>query len=215
MTSRNNTQSDSKSKALLIWLAGGVLVIGLIAVVLAGASGQSAGADHPDLQGSVEISGDSLSRYTADEIDPDFGEKVPEISGSDFEGNPVSIEHNGKPKAILFLAHWCQFCQAEVPVVQDWLDQNQVPEGVEFISVATSVDRGRVNFPPSDWLEGEGWSVPVILDSSPQQDVYRAYGAGGFPFWAFVDGDGNLISRASGAGRVDIDEWMTQLQSMA
>lgn len=215
MTSRNKTKTDSKAKTLLIWLGGGVAVIGLVAVVLSGAGGESAGADHPDLQGVPVVTGSALSRFTAGAADPDTGERVPSVVGSDFEGNPVSIEANGKPKAILFLAHWCPHCRAEVPVVQDWLDENQVPEGVEFISVATSIDRGSVNFPPSDWLEGEGWSVPVIVDSSPQQEIYRAYGAGGFPFWAFVDGDLNLISRASGEGQVDVGSWMAVLESIA
>ena len=142
------------------------------------------------------------------------GETRIAVSGADFDGRTVTIDTaNGTPKMILFLAHWCPHCQAEVPVIQDWIDANGMPEGVDFVSVATGIDRGRTNFPPSDWLEDEGWEVPLILDSNTSE-VFGSYGAGGFPFWAFVDGDGALITRASGQGQVDLDVWVPALQGL-
>jgi hypothetical protein len=31
---------------------------------------------------------------------------MPEIQGEDFQGNTVSITNDGRPKAIILLAHW-------------------------------------------------------------------------------------------------------------
>ncbi len=207
MTSRSN--SSSNAKTLLLWLGGAVVVIGLVALVVGGNS-SSAGSDHPDLQGAPVVTGDSLPRFVSAQSDSAIGSPVPEVTGADFDGNPVRIENNGKAKMILFIAHWCGFCQAEVPEVTAWLAANSVPDNVEFISVATSVDRLAVNFPPSDWLEREDWPVPVILDSAASE-AYVAYGAGGFPFWAMVDPQGNLLARISGQGQANLTDWTTIL----
>lgn len=212
MSSR--AQNSSNAKTLLIWLGGAVVVIGLIAVVLAGAGGSGGGSDHPDLQGAPTVTGDFLAQFPTSGVENSAGRPVPLVQGADFDGTPVSIENNGKPKMILFLAHWCPHCQREVPEVMDYLETNTIPDEVEFISVATSIDRSRPNFPPSSWLEDEGWSVPLILDS-PGSETYVAYGAGGFPFWAMVDANGNLITRVSGEGRVDLAAWTDLLSDLA
>ena len=211
MTSRSKASSGSNAKTLLIWLGGVIAVIGLVFVVISG--GTSTGGDHPDLQGSPVVTGDSLAPLVAGQADTEAGSPVPEVRGADFDSTPVTIENNGKAKMILFLAHWCPNCQAEVPEVVDWLAQNEVPADVEIIAVATSISRTRDNFPPSDWLEDENWPVPVILDSSSSA-AGIAFGVSAFPIWAMVDADGNLITRISGAGQVDLSLWTTALSSL-
>ena len=213
MTSRS-TSNTSNAKTLLIWLGGAIAVIGLVAVVLASGSSSEGGADHPDLQGAPVVTGDSLAPLTQGaQVDPEAGSPTPTVVGADFDGNPVSIENNGKAKMILFLAHWCPNCRAEVPEVTRWLAENQVPDNVEIISVVTSITRGRDNFPPSAWLEDENWPVPVVLDSATSE-VGIAYGVSLFPLWAMVDADGNLIQRISGAGQVNMDFWTQTLAAL-
>ncbi len=211
MTSRSNTQTGSNAKTLLIWLGGAVAVIGLVAVVISGAG--SSGSEHPDLQGAPVVTGDSLTPLVSGQADPEAGQPVPEVRGADFDGTPVTIENNGKAKMIIFLAHWCPNCQAEVPEVVSWLAQNQLPADVEMIAVATSISRTRANFPPSDWLDSENWPVPVILDS-PSSSVGVAYGASAFPIWAMVASDGTLVGRITGSGQVDLDVWTTALSTL-
>ncbi|MDH3540135.1 MAG: TlpA family protein disulfide reductase [Acidimicrobiia bacterium] len=211
MTSRSKTQSGSNAKTLLIWLGGAIAVIGLVAIVVSG--GTSSGSDHPDLQGAPTVTGERLARFVTGQADAEAGKPVPEVRGADFDGTPVTIENNGKAKLLLFLAHWCPNCQAEVPEVVDWLAQNEVPADVEIMAVATSISRTRDNFPPSDWLERENWPLPVILDS-PSSEVGIAFGASAFPIWAMVDADGNLVTRISGAGQVDLNLWTTALSSL-
>ena len=212
MTSRTDTQNSSNAKTLLIWLGGAVVVLGLVALVVSGAGGS--GDTHPDLQGAPTVSGDPLVPLPSGATsDPATGNPVPTVVGADFDGNPVSIENNGKAKMVIFLAHWCPNCQEEVPEVTAWLEQNTLPDNVEIVSVATSINRTRDNFPPSDWLKGEGWPVPVVLDSAASE-VSVAYGVGAFPLWAMVDADGNLITRITGSGQIDLGFWAEALSSL-
>ena len=37
-------------------------------------------------------------------------------------------------------------------MVQAFVDRSGIPPGVEFISVVTSIDDARPNFPPDEWL---------------------------------------------------------------
>jgi thiol-disulfide isomerase/thioredoxin len=121
---------------------------------------------------------------------------APEVRGSSFDGAPVAIAHDGRPKVVLFVAHWCPHCQREVALIQDWVDSGAVPEGVDLISVATSIDPARPNYPPDAWFQREGWTVPVIVD--PTNSVANAYGLPAFPYWVFIGPDGTIRARAIG-----------------
>ena len=108
----------------------------------------------------------------------------------------VAIKADGKPKLIVFLAHWCPHCQREVPVVQAWIDANGMPAGVELISVVTAIDPNRPNYPPDAWLASEHWQVPVIVDATGQ--VATSYGLTAFPYWVAVGADGTVAQRLTG-----------------
>jgi thiol-disulfide isomerase/thioredoxin len=128
--------------------------------------------------------------------DPAVGQPIPEIQGSSFDGTPVSIKADGRPKLIVLLAHWCPHCQREVPVVQAWLDAKGMPAGVDIISVATAIDPNRPNYPPDAWLAREHWGVPVIVDADGQ--IATQYGLTAFPFWVTVRADGTVAQRLTG-----------------
>ncbi len=70
--------------------------------------------------------------------------------------------------------------------------------GVDIVTVVTAYRPAWDNWPPGDWLEREGWSPEVIRDDAASS-VYRAYGAGPFPYWVFLDGDGAVVLRVAGA----------------
>jgi len=86
---------------------------------------------------------------------------------------------------------------AEEEAVQAWLDAGGGVEGVEIVSVLTSMNSSQPNYPPSEWMEREGWTSPMIRDGDGNE-VLAAYGAGGFPYYVFADGDGNVVRRSSG-----------------
>jgi thiol-disulfide isomerase/thioredoxin len=144
----------------------------------------------------VTVSGDSLPAF-AEGDDPAVGLPAPTLQGEDFRGQPVAVADDGRPKAIVFLAHWCPHCQREVPVIQDWLDAEGAPQDVDLYSVATSIDPAQPNYPPDAWLEREGWTVPVLVDDADDAAA-TAFGLTVFPYFVFVDADGNVVARASG-----------------
>lgn len=142
----------------------------------------------------VSVSGAALPPLG--ETDAAIGMQIPEVEGETFAGARTRIDNDGA-KMIVFLAHWCPHCQAEVPVVQSWLDAGGLPGGVEILSVATATDPAQPNYPPSEWLEREGWSVPVLVDDEGSSTA-AAFGVNSYPFFVFVDGDGKVHHRASG-----------------
>lgn len=143
------------------------------------------------------VSGTALPDFSNDPLsDGAVGSPIPTVSGTDFVGEPVIIEADGRAKIILFLAHWCSHCRAEVPLVQAWIDGGGLPGGIDFVSVATSISPSRDNYPPDRWLENENWSPPVLADTT--NEVGRIFGLSGFPYWVFVDAEGRVAGRRAG-----------------
>jgi len=188
--------SNAKSKSTLWWIVGGVVGLGLI-VALAASIATEPEVDAAIGFGTPTVEGDTLPVYAAGSEDVALGLTAPSVTGADWNGTPVTIEPDGTPKIVIFLAHWCPHCQAEVPVLQEWVDAGNLPDDVELISVATSTDRLRPNWPPQDWLEEEGWTAPVIMDDEIGT-VAGNYGMSGTPFYVVLDGESKNLGRLSG-----------------
>lgn len=178
------------------WLLPVVMALVVITGLVATAFLVNRDAEQP-VAAAPTVSGQPLPVFNTGGDDPAIGMLAPTVDGIDFDGDTVRIDHDGIAKAIVFLAHWCPHCQAEVPVVQEWLDQRGLPEGVQLYSVSTSVDPARPNYPPAEWLRDEGWTVPLITDDV-RSSVADAYGLSAFPFWVFVNADGTVAGRTSG-----------------
>lgn len=176
------------------WLLGGLIVVGalLVAVVVAGG-----GDDGTDVAQTAEVAidGDALPRLP-DGRDPAVGRQAPSITGTSFDGTSVSIEP-GRPTIVVFLAHWCPACQAEVPLLTKYFADDGLPEGVDVVAVSTGVDATRPNHPPSAWLEEEGWPTPVLRDSA-DAEAAAAFGLTGYPFLVGIDAEGRVVAREVG-----------------
>lgn len=145
-----------------------------------------------------EVAGEPLPPLEDPGDDPAVGMQLPEVVGTDYDGRPAAIDPgDGRAKVVMVLAHWCPHCQAEVPVVQGWLNDNGVPEDVDLYSVSTSVDESAPNYPPQDWLEREGWTPAVIADDDAGT-ARNILGVSGYPFFIFVAPDGSVVGRQSG-----------------
>ena len=173
------------------WVLGGVAAVSLVATVLLTMNGGGFEFGEP------AVSGNALPTLVDPAADPAIGLPIPPVDGAGFDGAPVALSSDGRAKIILFLAHWCSHCQAEVPVVQRWIDGGGLPDGVDLYSVATGIAETRSNFPPDAWLEREGWTAPVIVDDA-SSGVGTAYGLSAFPYWVFVYPDGTVAGRVTG-----------------
>ena len=181
------------NKGVIAAIGAAVVLAALVAFV----AGDGGGAPDPDTPyGVVEVEG-ALPDYAGPD-DAAVGLPMPVAQGTNLGGEALTLGPTGSPQGILFLAHWCSHCQAEVPAVQQWLDDTGGVPGTDIVSVATGIDPGRGNYSPHDWLSREGWEPPVLWDDEASS-VLRAYGGTRFPFWAFVDGDGTVIFRVEGS----------------
>ncbi|REK36411.1 MAG: TlpA family protein disulfide reductase [Actinobacteria bacterium] len=181
----------------ILAIVGGVVGLALIVLLAISIAGETE-VDASIGYGDPVVTGQTLPVYnSAAAEDVAVGMPGPEVVGADWEDNEVTITADGRPKIVLFLAHWCPHCQNEVPPVQAWLDAGNLPDDVDLYSVATSTDRLRPNWPPQDWLEEEGWTVPVIMDDQIGT-VAGSFGMAGTPFYVVLDGDNNVVRRISG-----------------
>ncbi|MGB7861407.1 MAG: TlpA disulfide reductase family protein [Acidimicrobiia bacterium] len=198
MTKQTVAPSKSEPKvnrSTILWVIGGVVALALIVLMALSIANEPA-IDTSIGFGEVTAEGNPIP-FLAEGGDPTIGFPAPTVSGADWNGVPTTIEADGRPKLIVFLAHWCPHCQAEVPEVQAWLDAGNLPDDVDIYSVTALTNPTRTNWPPQDWLEAEGWTVPVIMDDA-ESTVATAYGMTGTPFWVVLDGENNNLGRVSG-----------------
>jgi hypothetical protein len=72
-----------------------------------------------------------------------------------------------------------------------------MPDGVQLVALSTSINRAQPNYPPSAWLEREGWTAPTLIDDA-NSSALKALGMSSFPGFVFVDGSGAVVSRTTG-----------------
>lgn len=150
------------------------------------------------VSGQVTITGTPLAQFPESGADKAVGQTFPDMSGVKVtDSSPLSITNDGRPKVVLFIAHWCPHCQKEVPLISQYLAQNGMPAGVDLYTVATSTNETRPNYPPNPWLVKEQWPVKTIADNE-KNDAASAYGVTGFPYFVVVGADGKVITRTSG-----------------
>ena len=172
-----------------------ILVLGLAIAIGVTLSSEPVAAGLPE--GETTVTGDLLPEFAGENDDNvAAGLAAPIFSAPNENSEIVSLEKNGNAKALLFLAHWCGYCQKEVPVVQEFINSAGVPTGIDVIAIATSIDRGRENYPPQKWLADEGWSETQLYDID--REIGNAYGLSAFPYWVFLDKDLNVVARRTG-----------------
>lgn len=196
-TATRKRDQQTNSRSTLLWVVGGVLGLALIVWLAISIAGET-DIDPSVAFGDVTVEGQPLP-FLADPTtaDPALGFSAPTVTGSDFDGTSHTVGADGRPKILIFLAHWCPHCQAEVPEVQAWIDQGGLPAEVDMYSFTVLTEHVRPNWPPEEWLEEEGWTPPVIMDDE-EQSIVTAYGMRGTPFYVVLDGENNNLGRFSG-----------------
>ena len=134
--------------------------------------------------------------------DAAVGSAAPIISGTGFDGAPLTIGPGDGPYMVVFLAHWCPHCNAEIPRLLEWYDSGAVPAGFQVYGITTATDRSRANYPPQPWLESRGWPWRALPDQSNGDGApgvaATAFGADGWPYMVLVGADGTVRARTSG-----------------
>lgn len=129
--------------------------------------------------------------------DPALGETIADFDAQTINGGEFNSIEPGVARIYSVLAHWCPFCQQELPEISDWLDENDLGSDVEFVAAAVSVDPGRDNYPPGDWFVREDFTGTVIVDNA-QSKLMDILGTQSFPFLVAVDASGTVVERFSG-----------------
>ena len=202
MTTTSAPESSSRG-FLIAMIALVVIGMALVAVVATTIGGDDGIPLADEQTAEVEVDGDRLAPLAGGVsvgvagTDPVVGQTAPSMVGTDFAGEEVTIEADGRPKVVYFLAHWCPHCQEEVPAVQALIDEGLQPEDLDIYAVSTAVDAGNGNYPPQAWLEREGLTATVVRDDA-QGTAFASYGGTGFPYAIFLDGDNEVVARAAG-----------------
>jgi cytochrome c biogenesis protein CcmG, thiol:disulfide interchange protein DsbE len=193
----------SKTTPIIIGVVGVVVVMLIVAVVIASTTGNKKSSDANAVEFQpVKVIGSNLPNEYSDSqgqnLDVAAGSQAPELQGKGFLGNPIDIKADGKPKVVIFFAHWCPHCQREVPILSQWLQANmsKYPK-VSFYGVATASDPTKPNYPPSAWLKREKWPTPVMADDNAY-DAANSFGLGAYPYMVALDGQNKVITRTSG-----------------
>ena len=173
-----------------------VLGIAAVLAVVLSRPGTSTTAATPQVR-PVSTTGNPLPRFDTATSDAAVGMTIPTVTGTSFDGSPVSISNDGKAKVVLFVAHWCPHCRREVPLLASALRQTPLPPNVEMITISTGVNANAPNYPPSEWLAGVKWPTPVLADDG-ESSAASAYGLTGFPYFVFVDAHNQVVARSSG-----------------
>jgi thiol-disulfide isomerase/thioredoxin len=181
---------------------GVIALVAVVAVVVVAAGGsnddgKTAKPAEFETAPQLTIDGTSLPRLDTSTRDAAVGTAAPTIDTVDFQGKPVKAGGaGGSPYALVFLAHWCPHCQAEVPRLVDLAQGDQIG-GVKVIGVPTGTTNQAPNYPPSEWLAREHWPFSIALDNAKTKAA-QAFGIPGYPYFVFVDAQGNVAGRRSG-----------------
>jgi thiol-disulfide isomerase/thioredoxin len=178
------------------------LVLVALTVALVGSVGvasSSASVAGRELSKRIVVTGRKLKSSSRIETsaDPAIGKPAPGLTGQGFDGKTVTFVADGKPRIMIFLAHWCPHCQATVPRLVKLAVQGKLA-AVEIDTVTTNTSKDLPNYPPSKWLKREKWPFKPVLADDAHAHALLAFGGDAFPFFVFIDASGKIVARASG-----------------
>jgi len=158
----------------------------------------------------------TLPPFEQGQPDAALGVALGEVAGPEYysEADVAIDPADGTIRAWMVWAHWCPYCQQELPALTDWYAANadNYPN-VELLSVTTSIDPARGN-PLEPYLDDLQLSFPAIVDAD--LSLAEQFGASAFPFWVFTAPDGTTLLRVAGLLEVDqVAEIFDQLNGLS
>ena len=206
-----SARARSERTPIVLIAVAGIALLALAAIVASTLTSQPAAAEAIEVS-DVTVDGQALPAWQAGQEDQAVGLAAPSATGWGPNHTAVDVTPGGEPMILAFMAHWCPHCQNELPVVSEWMQRGGA-DGLEVVAVSTSVDEAKPNYPPSAWFERESFGGPVLVDDEAGS-VASAYGLTSFPFFVFVNADGEVAGRVGGELSAEqLDAAVEQLQS--
>lgn len=138
------------------------------------------------------------------------GEAAPSLELKDLQGAPHKLEEfRGKPVVLNFWATWCVPCAAEMPLLSEM--QEQYKDKIVFIAASIDDDDAKPEI-PGFVKKHKGDALTVMtgatLDSLDDFKLKQV-----MPGTVFIDAEGNIVDRLSGA--LKRDQLEDRLQKLA
>jgi len=156
-----------------------------------------------------------LPPFEQGQPDAALGVVLGDVAGVDYytDAEMTVNPADGTARAWLVWAHWCPYCQRELPPLSDWYNENaDLYPNVELISVTSSIDPARGN-PLEPYLDELQLPFPAIVD--PDLALAEQFGLSAYPFWVFTAGDGATLLRVAGFLEIEqVAEIFGQLESL-
>lgn len=173
------------------------------------ASGASAAA-------APDVPAGTLPPFEQGQPDAALGVVLGEVAGPEYySGSDLTVDpSDGTIRAWMVWAHWCPYCQQELPALDEWYTTNadNYPN-VELLTVTTSIDEARGN-PLEPYLDDLQLSFPAIVDGD--LSLAEQFGASAFPFWVFTAPDGSTLLRIAGYLEIEqVAEIFDQLSTLS
>ena len=238
MNAEHKGPKINKKSSPTKWIVGGIAVVLVViaaTAIVGGGSDKSSNSTadssasvNSDGSGGTGDSGDAPAKsaeyqpvtYTGTALpaledsvpaagaDPAVGTVAPVLKGFSFNGMEMTVKASGNPVLLVFLAHWCPHCNAEIPRLIEWKESGDLPETVQVVGITTGSRDDQANWPPSEWIVNMQWPWPVMADSEAQ-DAALAMGVSGYPGLILIGGDGKVLARRSGEASItDLNTWL-------
>ncbi len=165
--------------------------------------------------GTITVnSGTDLPLYIpAASTDAAVGQTIAGFEAQTIDGGTFNSIEPGVARIYSMLAHWCPFCNEELPEIVEWLAENDLGDDIEFVAGAVAVDSTRDNYPAADWFDDLGYDGTIIVDN-PQAKLMSIMGTNSFPFLVAVDASGQVVERISGVStKAQLDSVLAALRS--
>lgn len=169
--------SSDGNRTLLLVLAGFtaivIIIIAIVAIVSASGGGDAENFT-PNDDGLIPV-----------------GKKAPDFSAKALDGGKVSLADGGSKKAtmLVFFATWCPHCQAEAPVIADFVDQYKDLQ-IDMIGMDGQDNQKKVG----EFVDKYGIDAPTTYDP-PLGTTYKV---SGYPTVYILDGKGKVVFAHSG-----------------
>lgn len=135
--------------------------------------------------------------YSDTTIGTNKGDRAPDFSLKDINGNTVSLSKlKGKKVILNFWATTCPYCKIEMPELEKFIKNHK--NDVQLLAIDIGENKSTVN----SYLNGKGYTFTILLDNDTK--VALDYKVQFIPMSFFIDKSG--IIRSIGNGAMTYDE---------